>query len=235
MNKQIILGLASLALFGAVACSGDDTTTTPTPDAGSKDTSSPDAPVTADSGTDAAKDSGPSTPPPPVLGAQIDRIGRPAVNTAANNTFNPDANAAGKAKDAYNADTDPTAWVKNYGGEVAKNLAIYDGLDTNCGNQLLAGQPGPMRYAGLAGALSDDRLYVNTGNSVCGNYLAVELTAVMVPGLDKDCGGRTLTYDVIDATYNAVAGTPPGTLVDGISADPVKTGGKAFPYLVPAK
>jgi hypothetical protein len=39
----------------------------------------------------------------PALGAQVDRMGRPAINTAANNTFNTNAVAADAAKDAYNA------------------------------------------------------------------------------------------------------------------------------------
>lgn len=233
MNKQIILGLASFALFGAVACGGDDTVT-PTVDAGPKETSTSDAPVSTDSGTDAAKDSGTSTPPP-VLGVQIDRIGRPAVNTAVNHTFDPSAMSAGMAKDAYNANADITMW-KNAAPEIRSNLAIYDGLDTVCGNQLAAGMAvDQTRYVTIAGVLADDRLYVNTGKTVCSKYLAVELNAVMLPGFDTDCGGRTLPYDVIDSTFDFVAGTAPGTVKDGIAADPAKTSGTTFPYLAAAK
>src|SRR5438045_6193332 len=56
----------------------------------------------ADAGPDGATDGG-GPPAPPALGAQIDRMGRPAINTALNNTFNADAASKGKAKDAYNA------------------------------------------------------------------------------------------------------------------------------------
>lgn len=228
MKTQIIFGLASFAFIGVVACGGDDTVTPqPGVDSG-KDTN-----VVDQSSPDSGADTSTNNPPPPKLGTQIDRIGRPAANTAANNTFNTDATAAGNAKDAYNAANDPTKWTA-FVPEIAKNLGIYDGLDTVCGNQALAGMTAVAgRYNALGGALSDDRLYLNTAGTTCTTYLGVELNAT---GLNKntDCGGRALTYDVIDTTYNVVAGTT-NVLSDGISADPVKTGGKTFPYLAPAQ
>ncbi len=224
--KNFIIAFASLALLGAAACGGDDTVTV---DSGKPDSNSlPDTSPPGDSGAD----SGISKPP--TLGAQIDRIGRPAANTAANNVFNPDATSAGKAKDAYNAAADPTAWQLAFTGEIGKNLAVFDGLDGKCSNQALAkATVAPGQHDVLGGALADDRLYINTANAVCTTYLAVELDATGL-AKNKDCGGRALPYDVIDATYTVVSGaTSPVT--DGISADATKTGGKTFPYLAPAK
>ncbi len=229
MNKKIILSMASFALIGVVACGGDDTVT-PQKDSGPKDTSTGDqSNPPLDSGADSS-----TNPTPPKLGVQIDRMGRPAANTAANNTFQPDLTVAGKAKDAYNAASDPSTWSGSFLKEIGTNLAIYDGLDTICGNQPLNGQTAVVgRYNGLAGALADDRLFLNTASTTCTTYLGVELNAT---GLAKntDCGGRALPYDVIDVTYNVVAGGN-NMIGDGISADPVKTGGKTFPYLAPAK
>jgi len=50
-------------------------------------------------------------PPAPTLGAQIDRIGRPAVNTALNAVFEPDAAKKAAQKDAYNQASNADAWA----------------------------------------------------------------------------------------------------------------------------
>ena len=71
-----------------------------------------------------------SMPERPALGAQIDRAGRAAINTALNNTFNGDIEAADAAKDAYNS-ADPSDWA-SYTGAFAGSLAILDSLDTVC-------------------------------------------------------------------------------------------------------
>ena len=52
----------------------------------------------------------------------------------------------------------------------------------------------------LAGVLVDDRLIIDTAIPTCDAYLAVEL------GVANQCGGRTLTRDVIDDTFGAVIG-----------------------------
>jgi hypothetical protein len=74
-------------------------------------------------------------PPPPMLGAQIDRIGRAAVNTALNHGFDPSP-AAQTAKVAYNEMTGFAQWlVPANVGEFMKNLAFIDVLDSGiCGN-----------------------------------------------------------------------------------------------------
>ncbi len=191
-----------------------------------------------------ASDGGP--PPPPVLGAQIDRFGRPAINTALNHSFDPSA-AAGTAKDTYNADTMESTWVASYKAEFAKNLAILDSLDTTatgngCGNQLFA-QPdaGAGRYDTFAGVLANDRMWVNTAATNCSQYFGVELIATGVLAADggpdggptNECGGRKLTYDVIQTTYSAAALGAVSGFGSGVSAVPGKTNGTTFPYLAP--
>jgi len=172
-------------------------------------------PLAACDGDDEEEDTKP--PPVPTLGTMIDRMGRPAINTALNNTFAADVNVTNTAKDNYNKSLQ-TSWA-SYSTEIAKNLAILDGLDANCGNQLLAGSSAiASRYNTLAGVLADDQLYVNTASSTCGQYLAVEANAVnVVP--NNDCGGRTLTYDVIDTSYSVLAVGALTGVSDDVGAD----------------
>jgi hypothetical protein len=172
----------------------------------------------------------PVIPPAPILGAQIDRMGRPAINTALNHVFDSNLATQGAAKDAYNQNADSTTWPASSGAEFAANLAILDCLDTKCGNQLLAGpMPVAGRYNTLAGALSDDRLYVNTAGATCTTYLAVEANATGIL-TNMDCGGRKLDYDVIDVTYSALAVGALSGVGDGVLAD-ADTKGTIFPYV----
>ncbi|MFN7955807.1 MAG: DUF4331 family protein [bacterium] len=170
------------------------------------------------------------TPPPPTLGAQIDRMARPAVNTALDHTFDLDADRKGMSKDAYNANASPTDWVAAYTNEVRANLAILDSLDSVCGNQLFADATAP-RYGTLAAVLADDRLYLNTGSTTCTTYLAVEANATgIIP--NGDCGGRTPLYDVIDTTYSVVALGAVSGFGDTIDRDGDSTPSlSAFPFL----
>jgi hypothetical protein len=184
-------------------------------------------------------------PPPPALGAQIDRLARPAVNLAANNTFNSDADAAQAARDEWNQNADPSSWVARYEGEIGKNLAIYDGLDTVCGNQLFADETktDAARYGTLASVLADDRLWLKADATHCTVYLAVEANATKL-GPNGDCGGRKPSYEVMKLTYSAVAmGTLPATgelaatfgVTDGTTQVPEKTTVADFPYLAPPR
>lgn len=165
-------------------------------------------------------DGGP--PAPPTLGTQIDRMGRPAINTALNKQFSPDATARAAAKDGYNTSSDPTGWIA-FAQEFAANLAIIDGLDRNCGNQVLAapavdGGIPPDRYLTLAAALTDDKLYVNSTSGTCTTFLAVEANATGLL-VNNDCGGRTPGMDVIDIVYSALAAGLGSMVTDGIGAD----------------
>ena len=76
---------------------------------------------------DAAPDSG--FPAAPTLGAQVDRLGRPAINTALNHTFDINSTRKQAAKDAYNQDSSPSTWQATYVGEFMKNLGMLDYLD----------------------------------------------------------------------------------------------------------
>lgn len=211
-----------------IACGDDDDDNgTSKVDGGGTDSSSNGDTSTGDSST--------GDPKPPTLGAQIDRMGRPAVATALISTFEPNDATKGTAKDAYNKDANQAGWSAAYKAAMSGNLPVYDALDQNCGNQLLAkpdaGATNDQAYGTLAGVLADDRLWLNTAGTTATQYLAVEANAVGVTNTDR--GGRTPAMDVVDVTYSAVANgdilTAPVT--DGIVADPAKTGIAAFPYL----
>jgi len=196
MNK--LISLVAVAAF-CVAC-GDDKKK-PGGDA------SPDSPKTPDAF---------QPPAAPSVGPQLDRLGRPAINTALNHAFDLNATATGSAKDAYNMDASPGTWQTTWAPEFARNLAIIDALDstinaTGCGNQVLYnGQPGgggsatATSYGTLAGILANDELYLDTSKGMCAFYLAVEF-GVATGGGNSTCGGRSPTYDVIDFSYSALA------------------------------
>ena len=208
---RIISMLATVAVFGG-AC-GDNIK--PKMDA---------APVTVD---------GPGgVPPVPALGLQIDRMGRPAVNTALNHPFDPTGTGSA-AKDAYNADGSPGGWAQ-YAPQFAGNLAIFDALDTGlqegsntggCGNQALynngmGGAPNAQSYAALAGILADDELNLDTTMGMCNiadsnqNYLSVEFyVATTIP--NTVCGGRDPLNDVMATSYTLLAIGIAGFALDG--------------------
>jgi hypothetical protein len=171
-------------------------------------------------------------PAPPALGAQMDRMGRPAVQTATNHTFDSNDGTKGMAKDAWNSNSDPTAWVSAYTSEIEKNLAILDSLDGVCGNQLFADKTktDASRYATFASVLADDRVWVNAAGATCTTYLAVEANATNLLA-NADCGGRKPSYDAIKVTYSAVAAGALMGVTDGTAAVPAKTSGSTFPYL----
>lgn len=187
---------------------------------------------TGGSGGVAGSDGG-TVPTPPTLGAQIDRMGRPAINTALNKTFEADNTKKQAAKDAYNLDGDTSKWGGNV-TEFQGNLAILDSLDTVCGNQLLYNVEAAQPYSGLAGALAKDWLIVDVTKTTCG-YLGYE-TPVLGLGTTGNCGGRMLADDVIDLSYSGLAagaaGFPSGkpAVGDGVAAND-KAFLTSFPYL----
>ena len=177
-------------------------------------------------------------PAPPAinLSRQIDRMGRPGINTAATAPFFRESVEAEKAhhdqvSDAYNSASDPAQWGDLFADLIAGNIAILDSLDTVCGNQLLAGKDAIAgRYSALAGVLADDQLYVNTASGACQQYLAVEGNAVGIT--NTDCGGRTPLEDTIDVTYSVLAIGALTGVGDGIPVDADGTASiTAFPYL----
>ncbi len=174
-------------------------------------------------------------PAVPTLGAQIDRMGRAGVNTAlvalaesSGTTAMPGSRAT--KRDSYNGTSDPAMWGPMWKAEIAKNVAILDGLDTMCGNQLLAGGTTMGAYDTLAGALADDRLYLDSRRMSCTQYLAVEANATnVVPNMD--CGGRTPNYDTIDTTYSVLAIGALTGVDDGVAANSGMHSLTAFPFL----
>lgn len=201
MNKTIQLLSITLLGAAALAACGDDSLTGGGPTGGSGDGGSP---VVGGSPPDGGGGggpqggnggSGPDFPPPPEPGAQIDRMGRPAINTALSGAFvqydaagDPqaaDAVVRGQLQDAYNEDMTEADWSDNYGTLFMGNLAVIDSLDTGlnlgagpltnaqaCTNQAGHPTPGdlddPANYGTLGGvALPDDRLYVNVAATGC--------------------------------------------------------------------
>jgi Domain of unknown function (DUF4331) len=171
---------------------------------------------------------------PPALGTQIDRLGRPAINTAITDPFDSDATAHGSKQDMYNAATLAAA-KPTFEAAFEANLAILDSLDTVCGNQFAADKTktDATRYKPLADVFLDDQLYVDTSSATCTTYLGVEANATgIIP--NTDCGGRTLTEDVIDESYSLLAIGMTSGVTDGVSADDhVAAQTATFPFLAP--
>jgi hypothetical protein len=169
-------------------------------------------------------------PAPPSLGSAIDRAGRPAILTALVSTFEA-APVRNAARDAYNGAPQDN-WA-NFKDDIRGNLALYDGLDGQCGNQILAdiSLSGPDRYNTLADVLTDDRLYVNSTSNSCAQYLGVELDVTNLAA-NEDCGGRTPTEDVIDVSYTALVRSINGlAITDGVFRDNVVQSIETFPFL----
>ncbi len=182
-------------------------------------------------------------PAAPVLGDEIDRMGRPGVNTAMTDPFDPDMNKQAMTKEMYNQGNDPSMWVVNWTGAFIANLAKWDSLNGACGDQAGYDFPNNPRvsppmtpvaaYGTLAAALADDELYVDTTQTTCSLYLAVELNT-LTGGLagKNDCGGRTLTANVIDETYSLVMTGQPAGVTNGVLKDADNAMGMAsFPFL----
>jgi hypothetical protein len=206
--SKIIMTISATALLAACGTDAPTSDSTPTPD----------KPV----------DQTITIPHRPAIGVQIDRIGRPAISTALNNTFNSDKTAKDAAKDAY-AKAGMSEWM-SFMDDFMVSLAILDSLDTVCGNQLIA-DAATDRYAALAGVLVDDQLYVNSASGECGTYLGLEAEVVgAVPAGAGGCGGRTPADDVIERSYSVLAAGALAGIDDGITADDGEQT-KAFPFL----
>ncbi len=227
MKNSTIFAAVSIALFTAAsAATGCSSSTSST--AGTGGATSSSASTTGTGGTTTASTGsatggtttssttsstssttgtgGSSNPAPPTIGMQLDRMGRPAINTALNHAFDGTA-AAGTAKDAYNADSAPAGWAAAYTAQFEANLAIIDALDGTCGNQLGYTASTPLAasdYGLIGGALTNDVIYVNTAGATATQYLAVEANALGVV-VNTDQGGRKLNYVVLDTTYSALA------------------------------
>ncbi len=163
-------------------------------------------------------DARPDAPPPkmPAVGMQIDRAGRPEINALLNHPFTTDRD---RAANAYDAEGDRANWVTNWSSEFSSNLAILDGMNGVCGDQIQADVESP-RYANLGKVLADDRLYLDSRVGTCTKFFAVET------GDATDCGGRTPTSDAVDALFSIFAGA---SVTDGVDHDDSTPSGD-FPF-----
>ena len=162
---------------------------------------------------------------------QIDRMGRPAINTA--------LIAAGH-KDLYNAAS--TSKGAFFAPEMSVFLEVIDGLDNDISNGLAGvfGMDGVPDFDALASFLAADVLLVDTTLSDCtGGYLALEV-ALLTETMPTQCGGRTLSQDVMDVTLqvlvdvSALFGNPDAVIVtDQVSENDLPLPSD-FPYLAPA-
>lgn len=155
----------------------------------------------------------------PLVGAQIDRLGRPAINTALNGILLPGPEKTAQ-KDAYNAATNPATWGTTEVAtgvtvvqEFSKQAALFDIIDkglatvagaNGCGNAALYQAPAsPTSYAMLSSVLADDQLYVDTTKTSCLLYLSLEVEVATAGAvMHTQCGGRTLSHDVADVSYS---------------------------------
>ncbi|HEX8107249.1 MAG TPA: hypothetical protein VF516_05940 [Kofleriaceae bacterium] len=172
-------------------------------------------------------------PPPPVLGAQIDRMGRPLIGTALIGTFKSPSDQA-MIRDAYNHASDPATWATTtistnvtIETEMETNLAVFDAFDiadtdiagAGCGNAVrYQVGPGMSPYRLAADLFADDELYVDTAFTTCSIYLALEMQFATANGrLHTTCGGRMPSHDVVDITYSMLAAGRDG--IDPTSSD----------------
>lgn len=193
---------------------------------------------------------------PATAATQIERMGRATINVAVTNPFDLDYTAVGggtnqnATRDMHSKDGDFANWKTKWTPIIARTLAIYDGVDRTCGNQFgacgMAGgcgmaAPAAGRYNVLAGVFADDQLYMDTSKTNCGFYLAVEATALQVPGANVFCGGRTPLVDTPDVMYTAATvgaagfptmAKPTFDITDGVAADAEGVDSlTAFPFL----
>jgi len=175
-------------------------------------------------GTGGSGGTGGTVGPPPTLGAQIDRMGRPQINTLLTDPFDSTNSTLDMKKDMYSLATPATA--SSFEAAFELSLGVFDGLDGTCGNQyLVAGPVTATRYKQLADVLLDDEIYLNANYGTCTAYFDVELDGL------GDCGGRTPIMDTTDVTYSLlIAGVGSG-VTDGLAADDKTQSTTVFPFL----
>jgi hypothetical protein len=162
---------------------------------------------------------------------QIDRMGRPLTGNALLATTGT-ADVANPLKEAYNAARPATA--ARFVPEIERGLSFYDGFDGHCGNQLLAApEAAPHRYRALAQLLADDRLWVNSLSTSCGQLFAVELAHIAGDPAYGDCGGRTPNYDAVNVYRSLLVTGDVAGVTDGVDHDERVHSTSVFPFLAP--
>jgi hypothetical protein len=154
---------------------------------------------------------------------RIDRMGRPLTGNGLLAHLGSDEEADAY-KLRYNAATPETA--AEFVPVIARSLALYDGYDGRCGNQLMVDRAAPpgKRYLPLARLLADDRLWIDSTATTCTALFGVEL------GL-HDCGGRTLHYDAVNVYRSLLAGGTNDAVTDGVRTDDQRHSDTVFPFL----
>ncbi len=147
-------------------------------------------------------------------GSQVDRMGRPAINTVVNSS-GPLVQAPSEAKNIFNSSA-PQDDVANFTDAVVSALQTFSSLDAE-------GAYADAQAGALAGVLLPDVLTYDTDTAAAGPL-----------------NGRTLTDDVIDVELRIVTGGDPLGLFDDRDADgAINTDGigphddllSSFPYL----
>ncbi len=230
MNQTVkLLGTTLLGAAMLIAC-GDDTTGGGGSGAGDTGGGGGDGgnPTTGGGGTGGDGGTGgtggmPGFPAIPEFSTQIDRMGRPAINTALSGAFVQfnaggmpvAANAADRAliQDGYNSDDQQNTWLADYVGLFGANLAVLDSLDTGvdpdgagpagvltnaqaCTNQPAScGVVGmPACYNPLGAILTQDFIWVRTdGVDGAGACSAVAPAALNEGYLAVELNGSTLS------------------------------------------
>ena len=163
---------------------------------------------------------------------RLNREGRPMSANALLGLLQPD-DVADSLKEEYNARTPATSG--KFIPEMQRALALYDGFDGKCGNQLLADPQAPpaARYRALAAVLADDRLWINSASGVCTQLFAVELASLAGhSALATDCGGRTPLYDAANV-WRALMVNGTTDFDDGLRHDDHEHSATVFPFLAP--
>lgn len=164
---------------------------------------------------------------------QIDRAARPLTGNALLVTLG-SAEARDSLKEQYNRAAPATA--KRFLAEIAKGVALYDGLDGRCGDSWLIDSNAPplRRYWPLAKLLADDRLWLNSRSVICTQLFAVERAARGGErAMASDCGGRTLTYDAVNGYRSLLASGKTTGIDDGVHIDDQTHSNAVFPFLAP--
>jgi hypothetical protein len=157
-----------------------------------------------------------------MLGAQIDRAGRPAISTLLIGAFAAEPTRTA-VKDAYRQASDPATWKTtmlrpnvSIEREMETNLAAFDAVDTGMTSVVMAGcrnafrynpaPAGPTSYQDAADMFADDELHVDTSFPTCDVFLALELDyGSHGQYTHTTCGGRMPSHDAIDMMYSVLA------------------------------
>jgi hypothetical protein len=213
MSTRFHFVVPALVFVAALACGDDPVTTT---------TESALTPVSAGGPRGRSN--------PPNLTRRLDRAGRPEIAATLVAAFEADAETRQDAVRRYNASGLGNGQFRS---TFEASLALIDGIDGVCGNQLWPNPASRPRYRALANLLLDDQIYAHAerlGGSV---YLGLEAEAAgaLEEPSGGAAGGRAPGHDVIQSIYSSfIAGTLSG-VDDGVESDDGVHDPSSFPFL----